>query len=202
MSSKGCLFVISGPSGCGKGTVCKQLIDRNKNLKLSVSATTREVRPGEKDGETYFYISVEQFEKMIDDNELLEYNKGYSGKYYGTPKQYVFDQLDKGYDVILEIEMNGAENVRKQYPECVRIFLSPPSMDELLKRLRGRGRESEELIMERFNLAKEEMQRVDEYKYAVVNDNLDSTVEQIEAIISAEKNTVARNSEYIKNLIK
>ncbi|MBR6766134.1 MAG: guanylate kinase, partial [Clostridia bacterium] len=96
----------------------------------------------------------------------------------------------------------GAENVRKQYPECVRIFLSPPSMDELLNRLRGRGRESEELIMERFNLAKEEMQRVDEYKYAVVNDKLDSTVEQIEAIISAEKNTVARNSEYIKNLIK
>ncbi len=202
MSNKGSLFVISGPSGCGKGTVCKMLLDRNKNIKLSISATTREVRPGEKDGETYFYISTEEFENKIKENAFLEYNKGYSGCYYGTPKEYVFNQLEKGNDVILEIEMNGAMNVKAQYPESILIFLSPPSMDELLSRLRGRGRESEELIMERFNLAKDEMMRVDEYKYAVVNDVLDSTVEQIEAIMSAEKCTVNNKSEYIKSLVK
>ncbi len=200
--SKGRLFVLSGPSGCGKGTVCNMLLERNKNLKLSISATTREQRVGEIDGETYFYLSKEQFEDMIKKQELLEYNQGYSGNYYGTPKKYVFEQLDKGFDVLLEIEMNGAKNIKEQYPESIGIFLSPPSLDELLKRLRGRGRESEELIQERFLLAKEEILRVDEYKYAVINDDLIKTVEKIENIISAEKNLTARISDKIKNLVK
>ena len=199
---KGRLFVISGPSGCGKGTVCNMLLERNKNLKLSISATTREQRVGEVNGETYFYLSKEQFEEMINNQELLEYNLGYSGNYYGTPKKYVFDQLDKGYDVILEIEMNGAKNVKEQYPECIGIFLAPPDLDELLNRLRGRGRESEELIQERFLLAKEELLRVDEYKYAVINDNLLDTVKKIEDIISAEQNVTARIGDTIKNLVK
>ncbi len=199
---KGRLFVLSGPSGCGKGTVCKLLLERNENLKLSISATTREQRVGEIDGETYFYISKQQFEEMIKNDQLLEYNQGYSGNYYGTPKKYVFEQLDKGYDVILEIEMNGAQNVKNEYPECISIFLSPPSLEELLKRLRGRGRESEELIQERFLLAKEEILRVDEYKYAVTNDNLDETVKIIENIISTEKYLVTYNGDKIKSLVK
>lgn len=199
---KGRLFVLSGPSGCGKGTVCKLLLERNENLKLSISATTREQRVGEIDGETYFYISKQQFEEMIKNDQLLEYNQGYSGNYYGTPKKYVFEQLEQGYDVILEIEMNGAQNVKNEYPECISIFLSPPSLEELLKRLRGRGRESEDLIQERFLLAKEEILRVDEYKYAVTNDNLDETVKIIENIISAEKYLVAYNGDKIKSLVK
>lgn len=200
--SKGRLFVISGPSGCGKGTVCNMLLERNENLKLSISATTREQRVGEVDGETYFYLSKQQFEDMIKNEELLEYNQGYSGNYYGTPKKYVFEQLDKGFDVLLEIEMNGAKNVKEQYPESIGIFLSPPDLDELLKRLRGRGRESEELIQERFLLAKEEILRVDEYKYAVINDDLFEAVKKIEDIISAEKSLTARIGDKIKNLVK
>lgn len=202
MLSKGRLFVLSGPSGCGKGTVCNMLLERNKNLKLSISATTREKRVGEVDGQTYFYLSKEQFENLIKNDELLEYNQGYSGNYYGTPKKYVFDQLEKGFDVLLEIEMNGAKNVKKKYPESIGIFLSPPSLDELLKRLRGRGRESEELIQERFLLAKEEILRVDEYKYAVINDNLDDAVRQIENIINAEKNLTTRIGDKVKSLLK
>ena len=200
--SKGRLFVLSGPSGCGKGTVCNMLLERNENLKLSISATTREKRVGEVDGETYFYLSKEQFEEMIKNKELLEYNQGYSGNYYGTPKKYVFEQLENGYDVLLEIEMNGAKNVKEQYPESIGIFLSPPSLEELLNRLRGRGRESEELIQERFLLAKEEIARVDEYKYAVVNDNILDAVKRIEDIISAEKSLTARIGDKIKNLVK
>ena len=200
--SKGRLFVISGPSGCGKGTVCNMLLERNENLKLSISATTREQRVGEVDGETYFYVSKQQFIDMIKNQELLEYNEGYSGNYYGTPKKYVFEQLDKGFDVLLEIEMNGAKNVKEQYPESIGIFLSPPNLDELLKRLRGRGRESEELIQERFLLAKEELLRVDEYKYAVINDDLFEAVKKIEDIISAEKSLTARIGDKIKNLVK
>lgn len=200
--SKGRLFVLSGPSGCGKGTVCNMLLQRNPNLKLSISATSREQRVGEVDGETYFYLSKEQFEELIKNDELLEYNQGYSGNYYGTPKKYVFDQLENGFDVLLEIEMNGAKNVKNEYPESVGIFLSPPSLDELLSRLRGRARESEELIQERFLLAKEEIARVDEYKYAVINDNLEDAVKQIENIINAEKNLTARIGDKIKNLLK
>lgn len=200
--SKGRLFVLSGPSGCGKGTVCNMLLERNKNLKLSISATTREKRVGEIEGETYFYLTKKQFEDMIENQELLEYNKGYSGNYYGTPKKYVFEQLDKGFDVLLEIEMNGAKNVKEQYPESIGIFLSPPNLDELLKRLRGRGRESEELIQERFLLAKEEIKRIDEYKYAVINDDLFEAVKKIEDIISAEKSLTARIGDKIKNLVK
>lgn len=200
--SKGRLFVLSGPSGCGKGTVCNMLLERNKNLKLSISATTREQRFGEIDGETYFYLSKEQFEDMIKKQELLEYNQGYSGNYYGTPKKYVFEQLEKGFDVLLEIEMNGAKKIKEQYPESIGIFLSPPDLDELLNRLRGRGRESEELIQERFLLAKEEILRVDEYKYAVINDDLFEAVKKIEDIISAEKSLTARIGDKIKNLVK
>ncbi len=201
MKNKGLLFIISGPSGCGKGTVCDELKKRNSDLKVSVSATTRDMRKGEIDGKTYFFITEEKFRNMIENDEFFEYNCGYNNNYYGTPKKYVFDQLDAGNDVILEIEMNGAQNVKKQYPEGVLIFLSPPSLEELYQRLIGRGRESKELIDERFNEAKNEMQRAYDYDYFVINDTVDNAVKRIETIITAEKCQVFRNKNTIKNII-
>lgn len=202
MKNKGILLVISGPSGCGKGTVCQELTKRNKDMCVSVSATTRDMRIGEKEGETYFFKTKEEFEKMIENGELLEYNCGYSGNYYGTPKNYVLEQLDNGRDVILEIEMNGADNVKKVYPDGVFIFLAPPSLEELKSRLIGRGRESEELINERFSLANEEIKRVNSYGYVVVNDKVENAAERIEAIVKAEKCSVKRNTDFIDELIK
>lgn len=202
MDSKGLLLIISGPSGCGKGTVCNELISRNENLKVSISATTRDMRPGEAEGVTYFYKTKEEFEEMIARDEFFEYNCGYSGKYYGTPKKYVFDQLEQGNDVILEIEMNGAQNVKAQYPEGVLVFLSPPSMEELHRRLVDRGRESIELIEERFGEAKAEMARAKQYDYIVVNDTVAGAVTRIENIISAEKCSVPRNEEFIDALMR
>lgn len=202
MNSKGLLLVISGPSGCGKGTVCSRLIERNENIKVSVSATTRDMRAGEVEGVTYFFKKKEEFERMIENGEFLEYNCGYSGRYYGTPKEYVFRQLENGNDVILEIEMNGADNVKKVYPDGIFVFLAPPSLDELKKRLISRGRESMELIAERFGEAKNEIKRVKSYTYVVENDTVDNAVEQIEAIIKAEKCSVKRNTEFINELIK
>lgn len=202
MNSKGLLLVISGPSGCGKGTVCSRLIEKNDNIKVSVSATTRDMRAGETEGVTYFFKKKEEFEQMIENGEFLEYNCGYSGRYYGTPKKYVFEQLENGNDVILEIEMNGADNVKKVYPDGVFIFLAPPSLDELKNRLIGRGRESMELIAERFGEAKNEIRRVKSYTYVVENDTVENAVERIEAIIKAEKCSVKRNTEFINELIK
>ena len=202
MKNKGLLLVISGPSGCGKGTVCKELLQKNDDYVISVSATTRNMRPGEIDGESYFFITKEEFEEMIKNGEFLEYNCGYSGSYYGTPKKYVLDMLEQGKNVILEIEMNGAENVKKVYPEGILIFLAPPSLEELKKRLVGRGSESEEQINERFSAAKDEIKRVYNYQYIVVNDNLDDAVEQVNNIVSAEKASVARNEKLINELIK
>ncbi len=202
MTNKGLLLIISGPSGCGKGTVCDELKKRNTDIKVSVSATTRDMRKGEVDGVTYFFKTQEEFRQMIENDEFFEYNCGYNNNYYGTPKKYVFDQIDKGYDVILEIEMNGARNVKNQYPEGVLIFLSPPSLDELYSRLVGRGRESKELIDERFNEAKEEMNRAHQYDYFVINDTVEQAVKRIEAIITAEKCHVSRNKDTINEIIK
>ncbi len=201
-NNKGLLLIISGPSGCGKGTVCEELKKRNSDLVVSISATTRDIRKGETDGVTYFYKTKEEFKNMIANDEFLEYNCGYNEKYYGTPKKYVFDQLEKGNDVILEIEMNGAQNVKNTYPEGVAIFLSPPSLEELHKRLVGRGRESAELIEERFNEAKNEMKRASQYDYIVVNDTVERAVECIEAIIKAERCSVLRNKNIINEIIK
>lgn len=201
-NNKGLLLIISGPSGCGKGTVCDELKKRNNDLVVSISATTRDIRKGEIDGVTYFYKTKEEFKNMIANDEFLEYNCGYNEKYYGTPKKYVFDQLNAGNDVILEIEMNGAQNVKNKYPEGVLIFLSPPSLEELYKRLAGRGRESAELIEERFNEAKNEMQRAQQYDYIVINDNVDKAVDRIESIIKAEKCLISRNKNIINEIIK
>lgn len=200
--SKGLLVVISGPSGCGKGVICSELIRRNDDTCLSISATTRDMRPGEQEGVTYFYKTKEEFEQMIAEDKVLEYACVYSGNYYGTPKDYVFSKLDEGKNVILEIEMQGAANIKKKVPESVLVFLAPPSKEELKNRIVGRGRESAELIAERLSLVDSELARASEYDYVVVNDEIEKCVERIEAIFKAEKCAQKRNSEFIQKLIE
>lgn len=188
---KGLLIVVSGPSGAGKGTVMNKLI-AGGDYALSVSATTRSPREGEQDGINYFFKTAEEFEKMIADNEFLEYAR-FCGNYYGTPLSYVNQKLDEGKNVILEIEVKGAFQVKEKCPEAVLIFLAPPSMKELEERLVGRGTESPEVIAERLARAMEELDLIDDYDYVVINDDVDEAVADIRSIVKAEQRRAARN---------
>ncbi len=180
--AKGKLIVISGPAGTGKGTVINGLMERERYA-LSVSATTRAPRGFEQDGINYFFKTVDEFEEMIKNGEFLEYAK-FVDNYYGTPKKYVLQKLEEGKNVLLEIEVQGALQVKKNYPEATLIFLLPPSMDELESRLRGRATDSEETIVKRLARAKEEMEYKDKYDYQVVNLEVDQAVQEIEKIIN------------------
>jgi guanylate kinase len=182
---KGNLVVLSGPSGVGKGTVCKALRARGTDIVYSVSATTRSPREGEQHGVDYFFKTKQEFERMIEQDELLEWAK-YVDRYYGTPRQYVEEQLEQGNDVLLEIEVQGALKVKEKHPHGVFIFLMPPTMDELRNRIEGRGTESDEAIRSRMQAAREEISMVESYDYVVVNDRVDSACERIEAILTAE----------------
>lgn len=195
MIKKGLLIVISGPSGTGKGTVCKALLEQNK-FWISVSATTRAPRKGEVDGENYYFITKENFLERIHKEDFLEYAEVY-GNYYGTPKSNVLGKLDRGEDVILEIDIQGALKVKENYPDGVFIFILPPSMEELKKRITNRGTETEESLMTRFKSAYKEINFVSKYNYAVVNDTVEEAVRKIECIIAAERCRVDR----IKNTI-
>ncbi len=190
--NSGILFVLSGPSGAGKGTVCKALMQRMPQMCLSISVTTRAPRAGEQHGVNYFFKTREQFEEMIANDELLEWAKVYDN-YYGTPRNYVESKLAEGYDVLLEIDIQGAMQVKQKYPDGVFIFLIPPSATELEARILGRGTETEESFRLRFGAARSELQMMKEYDYVVVNDLVDAACQRIEAIIAAEHCSVPRN---------
>ena len=204
MENKGILIVVSGFSGSGKGTIMKRLLEKYDNYALSVSATTRSPRPGEEDGREYFFRTVEEFEKMIAKDELIEYAK-YVDNYYGTPRAYVEEQLQSGKDVILEIEIQGALKVKEKFPETLLLFVTPPSAKELKNRLVGRGTESMDVIEFRMNRAKEEAEGMDCYDYLIVNDELEVCVEEVHRIIQGEHRRSIRNAafiEYMKEELK
>ena len=191
-NDKGLLLVISGPSGTGKGTLCKRLLEKNKDIFLSVSATTRKPREGEIDGVSYHFYSEDKFRQLIADNQLIEW-AAFCDNYYGTPKAPVDENINNGKDVLLEIEIEGAMKVRAKHPEGVYIFLFPPSIEVLEERLKGRGTETDDVISKRLARAKQELEMCTKYNYYVVNDDLEKAVEEIEAIIIAEKARKERN---------
>ena len=194
---KGRLIVISGPSGVGKGTVVKALMQRHDHLKLSVSATTRPIRPGEIDGVNYYFIDRETFEIMIAENRFLEHAK-YVSNYYGTPEEPVNRMLDEGYDVVLEIEVQGALQIKARRPDAILIFIVAPSFDELGRRLRGRGDTAEEIVLERLKTAKTEYRIAERYDYIVVNDVVEEAVEEILCILTAESLKAVNQLELLK----
>ena len=197
LDRKGLLLVVSGPSGAGKGTICKALLNKNDKIKLSVSATTRKPRNGEVHGVNYFFIEKEEFTTMIENGEFLEYAQIYDN-FYGTPKSAIIECLEKGQDVILEIEMQGAKQIKEVYPEGVFIFVLPPSLEELKSRIVGRGTETQEEIEKRFSCAFEEINQIVNYDYFIVNEDIEKSVNDVEAIIASEKNKVIR---YKNNII-
>ena len=200
MAERGLLAVISAPSGGGKGTIMKELFAKDDNLRLSVSATTRAPRPGEVDGTHYYFISREEFESLINQGKMLEHAE-YVGNYYGTPRGPVEDWLAEGHDVLLEIEVQGGAQVKKIMPECVSIFVLPPSMKVLEERLRGRGTEEEKTLQERLSTARQEIPHVKEYDYIVFNDRLEDAVEDILAILRAEKLKYSRNTDSAERVL-
>ncbi len=191
---KGLLIVISGASGTGKGTVCKKILDDLPEVAYSISATTRKPRLGEVDGREYYFWSVEQFKTWISEEKFLEYAEVY-GNFYGTPLNKIEERLNRGEDILLEIDVQGALNVKKKCPEGIYIFLLPPSLDELKRRIEGRGTENPESLTRRLKNAVAEIKIGREYDYVVVNDTIDNAAAQIKAILTAERLKVARNTD-------
>lgn len=200
MIDKGMIITVSGPSGSGKGTVLGELIKRRGDVKISVSMTTRQKRNGEIDGVNYYFVNKEYFEKKINASSMLEYAE-YAGNYYGTPKEPVDEMLKAGKAVILEIDVQGADKIKEIYPNVIRIFIMPPSVSVLERRLRGRNTEDEETINHRLVIAKGEMRMASEYDFIVVNDELESAVKDIETIIDAERLKASRNKKFLSEVI-
>lgn len=186
MKEKGKLIVISGPSGVGKSTVVFNAIGDRNDCCFSTSATTRDPRPGELDGREYFFVDDAEFDRMIENNELLEHAEYVSHK-YGTPRAFVLNKLEEGYNVILDIEVNGARQVNQKMPEAVMIFVAPPSLAELETRLRNRGTETEDTIRARLDRARQEYREADFYDYIIINDDVEKAADELSAIINAER---------------
>ncbi|MCR5523102.1 MAG: guanylate kinase [Clostridia bacterium] len=197
---KGLLIIFSGPSGCGKDTVLREMLETNDDLRVSISMTTRKIRDGEIDGMDYYFVSREYFEKKIKEGSMLEYAE-YAGNYYGTPKAPVDDMINDGINVILEIEVQGAEKIRKLYPDAVSVFLMPPSLAELEERLRKRGTDDEETISHRLFIAEQEIRRATEFQYAVVNSEVEKAVSDFQEILNSEKHKISRNPNLISEVI-
>lgn len=200
-TKKGALLVVSGFSGAGKGTVMKKLLERYDNYALSISMTTRAPRTGEENGREYFFVDTETFEQKIEENKVIEYAK-YCDNYYGTPREYVEEQLEKGKDVILEIEIQGALKVKEMFPDTVLLFIMPPSAEELQRRLVSRGTETAEVIKKRMDRAVEEALFMEKYDYIVINDDLDRCVEELHGIVNTVHQEAARNEEKIETMKK
>ncbi|HWQ61831.1 MAG TPA: guanylate kinase [Negativicutes bacterium] len=201
MARHGILIVLSGPSGTGKGTICKELLASNANLRYSISATTRPPRSGEANGVNYWFIAPEEFRTMVEQDELLEWAEVY-GNYYGTPRRWVTDMLRSGQDVVLEIDTQGAMQIKKKFPEGVFIFIVPPSLAELEDRIMKRGTDSPAVIAKRLGCVQEELGFAPQYDYAVVNDEVAAAMAKIAAIILAEKCRMERNTDLIEAIGK
>lgn len=195
------LLIISGPSGAGKGTVCKALLEKHKELVLSISMTTRAPRQNEIEGVHYFFETKENFMKLIGEGEFLEYAIVHGRDFYGTPKRFVLEQLEAGHNVVLEIDVEGAMQVKNSFKNGIFVFIMPPTFEELKNRLIGRGTESAEAIERRLKTAANELKNINKYDYVVINDIVDNAVESIETILKAESYTVGRNKEVIDEFI-
>ncbi|NLM21329.1 MAG: guanylate kinase [Peptococcaceae bacterium] len=190
-NNKGMLVVLSGPAGVGKGTICRALLAQTADLEYSVSVTTRDCRPGENEGKEYYFRTKEEFQKMIENQEFLEWAE-FCGNYYGTPKFHVEKALNDNKTILLEIDIQGAKQVKKLYPDGVFIFIVPPSLKTLSERLHGRGTETEEIIQLRLAKAVQELDEIKDYNYVVENDYIDAAVEKIRCIITAERCSASR----------
>ena len=199
MNHQGILVVVSGFSGAGKGTLMKELLKRYDNYALSISATTRAPREGETDGKEYFFVSKEQFEQMRDEQKLIEYAQ-YVNHYYGTPKEYVEQKMAEGKDVILEIEIQGALKVKKRFPDALLLFVTPPSAEELRKRLVGRGTETLEVINARLARAAEEASGMEAYDYLLINDDLDRCVEEMHQLIQLQHRKTSYHLDFLSKM--
>ncbi len=199
MDRKGILVVVSGFSGSGKGTLMKALVEKYHQYALSISATTRQPRPGEENGREYFFVTREAFQKMAEENALIEYAQ-YVENYYGTPREYVEKQLASGRDVILEIEIQGALRIKEQYPDALLLFITPPSAEELKRRLTNRGTESAEVIEARLKRAAEEAEGVEAYDYIVVNDDLEACTERLHQLIEAQHSRTSLQKEFLNRI--
>ncbi len=193
--TRGQLIIISGTTCAGKGTIIQKLLERNPNLELSISYTSRPMRGGEENGRDYYFVTQEEFEKKIQQGDFLEYAEVHYGKYYGTPKMELEEKLESGRDVILEIEVQGAQQVKEMFPETILIFILAPSMEEVKRRIKMRGLENNEQIVKRFEKAYREINEINQYNYVVVNDNLEEAITKVESILISEKCRVDRIEE-------
>jgi guanylate kinase len=199
MQKRGLLVVVSGPSGSGKSTLLKELKNVNPELKFSVSATTRPPRANEIEGQNYFFKTVDEFAEMIKKGELIEWTS-YCDNLYGTPKSLVEDCIKSGKDIVLEIEVQGHENIKRIYPESVSIFILPPTYEELVRRIEKRGSETSETLQKRLDTAKKEMLCLEQYDYVIVNADIQKAIKEINCILIAEKHKVSRNENILKDI--